>query len=558
MRRSSSSARCFAAAALPPKPARPDLEATPSITYPASSSSNTALLPTFGGSPANVTYVEQAVPKLDKQTIQRVKAAAIAALPADLQASIKSIKTVGPSGFQHPSCMVSPAELAVMKDRLNNGQQPQTMAKDALLTGKYYAFDAKIAAPKSFKGWVLPYDTPATGYAGPYPIEKVCIGYGGSTSLTSFPPVGAAANLPKEAGSSYQHLAFVELDSTMAIKQATAFHATGDSRHAVNAFAIIKAWAATNKSWDLIGQNGPLEAAWGIAAMAKALELLRGRQQFEAVRGQFLAWNSSVMLRQMDHYMNDTLDKVAKGQGLNLFGNWHSSIVDAYMSLAILGDDRARYNKAVDLFHRTVKDYVWKWGRDPAFSKGRRPGEITETLRDMYHSQFGIGGLLNVAEMAWQQDDDLYCSNQYALVTAMELHARFVRSALLKDPSLLPPEYAMLDFKQPPFNAAPSNTWAFDIKDQVWRCTKDGTSSVLNDPRKFLRDIGFLPAAWEVGYNHFAGRLGLAMPETAAVLQAYWPEWQEFHWGLGSLTHGDTAGLLWRAGVNSALQPPAS
>lgn len=55
--------------------------------------------------------------------------------------------------------------------------------------------------------------------------------------------------------------------------------------------------------------------------MAKALELLRGRQQFEAVRGQFLAWNSSVMLRQMDHYMNDTLDKVAKGQGLNLFGN---------------------------------------------------------------------------------------------------------------------------------------------------------------------------------------------------------------------------------------------
>lgn len=162
---SSSSSRCFAAAALPPKPARPDLEATPSITYPASSSSNTALLPTFGGSPVNVTYVEQAVPKLDKQTIQRVKAAAIAALPADLQASIKSIKTVGPSGFQHPSCMVSPAELAVMKDRLNNGQQPQTMAKDALLTGKYYAFDAKIAAPKSFKGWVLPYDTPATGRA---------------------------------------------------------------------------------------------------------------------------------------------------------------------------------------------------------------------------------------------------------------------------------------------------------------------------------------------------------------------------------------------------------
>jgi hypothetical protein len=52
------------------------------------------------------------------------------------------------------------------------------------------------------------------------------------------------------------------LPSTMALKQATAFHATGDARHAVNAFAIIKAWAETNKSWDLIGQNGPLEAGW--------------------------------------------------------------------------------------------------------------------------------------------------------------------------------------------------------------------------------------------------------------------------------------------------------
>lgn len=61
-----------------------------------------------------------------------------------------------------------------------------------------------------------------------------------------------------------------------------------------------------------------------------------------------------------------------------------------------------------------------------------------------------------------------------------------------------------------------------------------------------------------MGYNHFVGRLGLKMPETAAILQAYWPEWQEFHWGLGSLTHGDTAGVLWRSGVKAVLQVPAS
>jgi hypothetical protein len=31
---------------------------------------------------------------------------------------------------------------------------------------------------------------------------------------------------------------------------------------------------------------------------------------------------------------------------------------------------------------------------------------------------------------------------------------------------------------------------------------------------------------------------------------------QEFHWGLASLTHGDTAGVLWRSGVKGIL--PAS
>lgn len=30
----------------------------------------------------------------------------------------------------------------------------------------------------------------------------------------------------------------------------------------------------------------------------------------------------------------------------------------------------------------------------------------------------------------------------------------------------------------------------------------------------------------ELGYNHYAGRLGISMPETAALLARSWPEWQ--------------------------------
>ena len=45
------------------------------------------------------------------------------------------------------------------------------------------------------------------------------------------------------------------------------------------------------------------------------------------------------------------------------------------------------------------------------------------------------------------------------------------------------------------------------------------------------------------------GRLGLRMPESALLLSRYYPEWQEFNWGLGTISHADTASLLWRPGV---------
>jgi hypothetical protein len=42
------------------------------------------------------------------------------------------------------------------------------------------------------------------------------------------------------------------------------------------------------------------------------------------------------------------------------------------------------------------------------------------------------------------------------------------------------------------------------------------------------------------------------MPETARLLSRHPIEWFAFSWGLGTLTHADTAGELWRAGVGQA------
>lgn len=51
------------------------------------------------------------------------------------------------------------------------------------------------------------------------------------------------------------------------------------------------------------------------------------------------------------------------------------------------------------------------------------------------------------------------------------------------------------------------------------------------------------------GYNHFVGRLGMRLPETARLLSRYPVDYYEFCWGSCTLTHADTARALWRPGV---------
>lgn len=57
------------------------------------------------------------------------------------------------------------------------------------------------------------------------------------------------------------------------------------------------------------------------------------------------------------------------------------------MAVGILADDKNRYNKAVGVFHNIVNDYL-KWGKGN-FAGNRVLGECSETMRDIFHSQFG-------------------------------------------------------------------------------------------------------------------------------------------------------------------------
>lgn len=140
---------------------------------------------------------------------------------------------------------------------------------------------------------------------------------------------------------------------------------------------------------------------------------------------------------ELAYYVDIITHSAIKSGRSTVYGNWHSSIAEAWMAVAVLTDDKQLWQKGVDLYTATSASY-FRWGRYPTPTDDsnsgivaptdRIVGECSETLRDIVHTQFGLGGMLQAAELAWQQNVDLYKADGYALASVMELTARFINA----------------------------------------------------------------------------------------------------------------------------------
>ncbi|KAI8474482.1 MAG: hypothetical protein J3K34DRAFT_518210 [Monoraphidium minutum] len=509
----------------------------------------------------------QPVPALSASLIRRIKARALRAAPAGhrlLAARLKQ-RTAGAARrgaaggggdaaaggaagepFAVPGGYAGPAELATLQWRLAQGSPLQAAAKDSLLTGRWVPRNVK-----GRNGWHLPVTLPPEGYGGPYAMKELLVDIGGTVKNTSACP----PNFPPNANlAACGHTAFVELDAAMAYKYALGYAATGDERYAARAAEILRAWTTTNEAFGLPTANGPLEAAWGCAALSRAMELLRSTwPAFDpSDLDAFVSWAHAKLVPNMDYFV-DTLSAYPR-QGYDkrklLYGNWHASHADCFVALGVLSGDRPRYDKGLDLYRTTVESY-FKWGRD-GYAPGRLLGEATETLRDIYHTLFGIGSLIQAAETVWGQDEDAYSESGYVLAAALELHARIINAHLDGDEAGLPPGFRFFESMPPPPKGC---AWRWAVPTQAWasyNASSGAKCSDLTDGLSYALGIKYLPTGFELGYNHFAGRLGMQLPETRRLLSRYPVDYFEFCWGSCTLTHADTAGPLWRAGVTRA------
>lgn len=254
-------------------------------------------------------------------------------------------------------------------------------------------------------------------------------------------------------------------DGEMCYYYTIAYLYFGDVKHAETASKILERWSTVNTKFE--GSNAPLEASWGVGAMIRCAELLRytyTNWKASGVQDKFEKWISSIVYPLLC-------------QRITWTNNWSLTMAEARMQLAIYRNDKDEFERMVSEYKRVFNIYVIPY----------KTGQCLETKRDIVHSCFGIGSMINICEMAWHQGVDLYNAE---LMACIEYHARIINGEV------------------------PSDLQANEIKENRFQC------------------IG-----WEIGLQHFKTIKKWSMPHTEKLLTQYRPEKACFCWGLSTMTH---------------------
>ncbi len=186
------------------------------------------------------------------------------------------------------------------------------------------------------------------------------------------------------------------------------------------------------------------------------------------------------------------------------------------MAIGVFIDDRATFDKAVALWRGRVPAYVYlksdgAYPKSPPNSNKSNAdlvsywykqsmfvdGLAQETCRDLGHTQLGFAAIVNAAETARIQGVNLYGEEAARITAGYEFHTQYLNGA-----------------------AVPS-----------WLC-----GGKLND----ASDGG----TWEIGYNEYANRDGMSLPNTKQLILKNRPTGggtQHIAWE--SLTHAEVGNV---------------
>lgn len=279
----------------------------------------------------------------------------------------------------------------------------------------------------------------------------------------------------------------VERDFLAAYYNALMWNITNNDLHAKKAIEIIDAYASTTTA--IVGADAELNGLYGFM-LANAAEIMRST---------YPAWEASNIL-QCQNMLKSVFYPVIGNFRPCAHGNWDIICMKALMSIAIFTDDKPMFNKTINYYYYgegngSIDNYVLT-----------EAGQLQESNRDQPHTMLALGSLAELAEMALKQGVDLYSASNNAIMRGYEYTSKYNLGYTV-------PYETSYDFCEKNY--------------------QDYTPEAISAVGR-----GGFRAVFEIAYNHYVFRKGLAMPSTYEVLGKMGPEGAPFgadNPGYGSL-----------------------
>jgi hypothetical protein len=278
-------------------------------------------------------------------------------------------------------------------------------------------------------------------------------------------------------------------DAVAAYTDALLWYVSRDRRYATKAIQILDAWSAVLKQHT--NSNAKLQAGWAGSTFARAAELIRYSGA---------GWTPATATR-FGTMLRTAFVPLLIGGAPGANGNWELIDIDALTGMAVYLDDHTTFAKALDMWRKRVPAYIYLKSDGPtpvpppgagrmsrselaAYWQGQTTyvdGLAQETCRDFGHTGWGLDAAVHAAETARLQGVDLYGEQRERITKGFEFHAQYELGA--KVPS--------------------------------WLCHG-----------KVHRGLGPI---LEVAYDEYHNRLGMSLPNTAALLARDRPEGTDGH-----------------------------
>jgi len=293
-------------------------------------------------------------------------------------------------------------------------------------------------------------------------------------------PFRSVVRDPKES----RHIAEMDQDANAAYQNAIMWCVTGRQAHAHKAIEILNAWSGTLK--EITGKDKELGASLGGFKFVNAAELIGATcpdwspQDRDRCRR---------MLRTVFYPVIQNFAPFANG-------NWDTGCIKTMLAIGIFCDDQAIFDRAVAYYRGGSGN-----GRLTHYVINEQ-GQCQESGRDQQHTQLGLAHLAEACEIAWNQGLDLYGAADNRLLRGFEYTARYNLG------------------HEVPFVPYTDTTG------------KNKAKIISPAGRGELRPI------WEMVWNHYENRRGLAAPYTKQATEKIRPEgaaWGADHPGFGTL-----------------------